>query len=113
MDEILQKKLNDAVWVAHSLFDRGKTSGSSANLSILHNGTIYITASGTCFGTLQASDFAAVTMDGETKSALKPSKELRTCRQSSIPTARILCCGRAAGLTGRQRYCRHIRRTWE
>lgn len=28
MDEILKKKLEDAVWVAHSLFERGKTSGS-------------------------------------------------------------------------------------
>ena len=38
MDEILKKKLEDAVWVAHSLFERGKTSGSSANMSFLHNG---------------------------------------------------------------------------
>lgn len=76
MDEILQKKLNDAVWVAHSLFERGKTSGSSANLSILHNGTIYISASGTCFGTLSVQDFAAVSMGGKAKSSLKPSKEL-------------------------------------
>ena len=52
MDEILKKKLEDAVWVAHSLFERGKTSGSSANMSFLHNGNVYITASGTCFGTL-------------------------------------------------------------
>ena len=38
MDEILKKKLEDAVWVAHSLFERGKTSGSSANMSFLHDG---------------------------------------------------------------------------
>ena len=58
MDEILKKKLEDAVWVAHSLFERGKTSGSSANMSFLHDGNVYITASGTCFGTLTADDFA-------------------------------------------------------
>ena len=48
MDEILKKKLEDAVWVAHSLFERGKTSGSSANMSFLHNGNVYITAYGPC-----------------------------------------------------------------
>ena len=49
MNELLQKKLNDAVWAAHSLFERGKTSGSSANMSFLHDGVVYITASGSCF----------------------------------------------------------------
>lgn len=45
MDELLHKKLQDAVWAAHSLFERGKTSGS-------------------CFGTLTEEDFAMVTLDG-------------------------------------------------
>ena len=75
MDEILKKKLEDAVWVAHSLFERGKTSGSSANMSFLHNGNVYITASGTCFGTLTADDFAVVSMDGESLNGKKASKE--------------------------------------
>ena len=59
-DNDLETILSDAVWAAHSLFRRGKTSGSSANLSVIHNGVIYISASGTCFGTLTTSDFAAV-----------------------------------------------------
>lgn len=71
-----EQKLYDAVWIAHSLFERGKTSGSSANLSFLHDGKIYITASGTCFGTLTQDDFAAASMDGERLNSLKPSKEL-------------------------------------
>lgn len=76
MSEELKRKLKDAVWIAHSLFERGKTSGSSANLSFLHEGKIYISASGTCFGTLTADDFAVVSMSGERLNSLKPSKEL-------------------------------------
>lgn len=76
MDEVLVEKLNDAVWAAHSLFERGKTSGSSANMSFLHDGNIYISASGTCFGTLCNEDFAVVSFDGEVLNGRKPSKEL-------------------------------------
>lgn len=76
MDEVLNKKLKDAVWAAHSLFERGKTSGSSANMSFLHEGNIYITASGTCFGTLTEEDFAIVSMDGIPQNEKKASKEL-------------------------------------
>lgn len=75
MDEMLQKKLKDAIWAAHSLFERGKTSGSSANMSFLHNGNVYITASGTCFGTLTEDDFAVVTLDGIPQNDKKASKE--------------------------------------
>lgn len=75
MDELLQKKLNEAVWVAHSLFERGKTSGSSANMSFLHEGNVYITASGSCFGTLTEEDFAVVTLEGKPLNGKKASKE--------------------------------------
>ena len=75
MDDLLQKKLQDAVWAAHSLFERGKTSGSSANMSFLHDGVVYITASGSCFGTLTEEDFAAVTLDGTPLNNKKASKE--------------------------------------
>lgn len=76
MDEKLCVKLRDAVWVAHSLFDRRKTSGSSANMSFLHEGNIYITASGTCFGTLTEEDFAVVSLEGIPQNDRKASKEL-------------------------------------
>lgn len=76
MTQTLEEKLRDAVWVAHSLFERGKTSGSSANMSFLHDGKIYITASGTCFGTLREEDFAVVERDGTPVGAKKASKEL-------------------------------------
>lgn len=75
MDIQLQKKLRDAVWAAHSLFERGKTSGSSANMSFLHDGNMYISQSGTCFGTLTEDQFAVMTMDGVGRDGKKPSKE--------------------------------------
>lgn len=74
--EELNKKLEEAIWCAKSLFNRSKVSGSSANLSFLHNGHIYITGSGTCFGNLTKEDFSEVTIDQEYVSGKKPSKEL-------------------------------------
>lgn len=75
MDE-LERKKKEAIWVAKSLFDRGKTAGSSANLSFRHGNEIYISGSGTCFGTLKESDFSVVDMDGRHIAGIKPSKEL-------------------------------------
>lgn len=74
-DPELDRKLEDAVWAAHSLFERGKTSGSSANMSFAHNGHIYVTASGSCFGTLKKDDFSCIDKDGSVISGKKPSKE--------------------------------------
>ncbi|MGJ9460032.1 class II aldolase/adducin family protein [Oceanobacillus sp. CF4.6] len=76
MDKTLENKLDDAMWIAHSLFERGKATGSVANLSFLHKDKVYITASGTCFGRLKRSDFAIVDMEGNRHDKLKPSKEL-------------------------------------
>jgi 3-dehydro-4-phosphotetronate decarboxylase len=76
LDKTLEEKFTDAIWVAHSLFNRGKASGSIANLSFVHEGKVYITATGTCFGTLQRNEFAIVDMDGNPYDELKPSKEL-------------------------------------
>jgi ribulose-5-phosphate 4-epimerase/fuculose-1-phosphate aldolase len=76
MDGELQQKLATAVWIARSLFERGKTAGSTANLSFRHNDAIYITGSGTCFGTLTGEQFAAVAADGTVPGKMAPSKEL-------------------------------------
>ena len=75
MEDSLEKKLRDSVWVCHSLFERGKTSGSSANMSFRHGDRIYITASGTCFGTMREEDFTVLAMYGTPVSERKPSKE--------------------------------------
>ena len=76
MDATLKNKIETAIWVGKSLFDRGKTAGSSANMSFRHNDTIYISGSGTCFGTLSESSFSVVDLDGNNVSGIKPSKEL-------------------------------------
>ena len=75
MDTALDLKFNEALWVAHSLFNRGKASGSIANLSFKHNDKIYITATGTCFGTLTRDEFSIIDLEGNQLDELKPSKE--------------------------------------
>lgn len=75
MEKEWKDKLEHAVWAARSLFDRGKTSGSSANLSFRHGDSIYITGSGTCFGTLTEESFSRITMQGQHLDGIRPSKE--------------------------------------
>lgn len=67
--------MEEALWVAHSLFQRGKASGSSANLSFRLGDKIYVTGSGTCFGRLQAYEFSVMSMAGEHLEGIRPSKE--------------------------------------
>lgn len=75
MEKELREKLDKAIWVAHNLFQRSRTTGSSANLSFLHGQTMYITGSGSCFGTLDEEQFAAVDLDGNPMGGRRPSKE--------------------------------------
>lgn len=72
----LQTRIDEAIWIAKSLFERGKTSGSSANMSFLYDNKVYITASGTCFGNLTKNSFAIVDLEGKSVNGKKPSKEL-------------------------------------
>ncbi len=71
----LEQKIQDAIWIAGQLFSRGKATGSSANMSFMHDGDIYITGSGTCFGRLAPESFSRIKKDG-TIEGIKPSKEL-------------------------------------
>lgn len=71
----LKYKKETAIWIAKSLFDRNRTTGSSANMSFLHDGKVYITQSGSCFGTLTEDEFAVLDLDGNILSENKPSKE--------------------------------------
>ncbi len=75
MNRELDKKLEQTIWVARSLFQRGKTAGSTANISFRHEGCIYISGSGTCFGTLQKEEFAVMDPEGKHIKGPKPSKE--------------------------------------
>lgn len=72
----LDKKLNDAIWIGKTLFNRNKVSGSSANLSFIHDEKIYITGSGTCFGNLVKEDFAVTDRQGNHLDGIRASKEL-------------------------------------
>lgn len=72
----LDEKFDCACWVAHKLFDRQMGPGTTGNLSFRHDGKIYITASGTCFGKLTISDFSVYDMEKKETSGPKPSKEL-------------------------------------
>lgn len=76
MEHELRALLDAACQTAHSLFERGKTSGSSANLSFQYQDRIYITGSGTCFGTLTPADFAVCDRSGTPLTEIRPSKEL-------------------------------------
>lgn len=75
MDITLDAKLTSALWVSHSLFERGKTSGASANMSFKHGDTIYITTSGSCFGTMGPADFIPINENGTPCGDGNPSKE--------------------------------------
>lgn len=88
-DSKLNEMYEEAIWTARSLFDRGKTSGSSANLSFLYEGRIYITGSGTCFGRLTKQDFSVLDSDGTWISGKKPSKEFPMHRLLYAKSARI------------------------
>ena len=70
-----ETELKDTLWAAHSLFDRGRVSGSSANISFRIGDTIYISASGTCFGTLSPEDLVPMDLSGKPLGKKKPSKE--------------------------------------
>ena len=79
----LEGKLDLACRIAKSYFDRGMGSGTTGNLSFMHDGKIYITASGTCFGFLTPEDFAVVPYPAQEGAGAadagtgkKPSKEL-------------------------------------
>ena len=63
-EQSLEEKLEQAIWIAHSLFERGKTAGSTANMSFRDGDKIYVTGSGTCFGTLKKEEFAVIDMNG-------------------------------------------------
>ncbi|GHS87515.1 class II aldolase [Synergistales bacterium] len=75
MGSELNGLLKEAIWITTSLFNRGKVSGATANLSFICGDEIYITATGSCFGSLREEDFARVGRDGALLGGPKPSRE--------------------------------------
>lgn len=77
--QTLEEKKHQAVWIAHSLFERGKTSGTTANLSFREGELLWVTRSGSCFGTLTEEDLIPVRLNDGLPlhpEGPKPSKEL-------------------------------------
>lgn len=70
-----RNELKAAIRIGKVLFDRGKVSGSSANISFREADRFYITASGTCFGFLKEDDFSVLDIHGNHIKGPKPSKE--------------------------------------
>ena len=75
-EDELTDLFHQAEWIGKQLFARNKVSGSSANMSFLHDGRIYITGTGTCFGNLDRRSFAVCNRAGECLNDVRPSKEL-------------------------------------
>lgn len=78
MGQTLAEKKELAVWIARCLFARGRTSGTTANLSFLHEDSLYITCSGSCFGTLTEDQLVEIRPGGTCMDSAgrDPSKEL-------------------------------------
>lgn len=68
-------KIDEAIWIAKTLFYRNKVSGSTANLSFIENDKLFITATGSCFGNLNRDSFSIIENDKVTND-IRPSKEL-------------------------------------
>lgn len=71
----LQQKINEAIWICHTLFQQGKVTGSTSNLSFKHEEKVYITGTNVCFGRITKDDFSIIQLDGQVLSEKKPSKE--------------------------------------
>ncbi len=71
------EKKEQAVWIARSLFNRGMTSGTTANISFRDGNSLWISRSGSCFGLLTENDLVECNMSGTPLSTdEKPSKEV-------------------------------------
>lgn len=75
--QTIKEKKEQAVWIARSLFDRGRTSGTTANISFRHGESLWISRSGSCFGLLTEEDFVECALSGDMLCGIgRPSKEL-------------------------------------
>lgn len=58
MDDVLKSKYEEAIWIAKALFQHRIITGTTGNISFLHNKKMYITKSGSCLGKLDMDSFA-------------------------------------------------------
>jgi ribulose-5-phosphate 4-epimerase/fuculose-1-phosphate aldolase len=69
------EKLEAAITTAHLLFERQKVTGSTGNISFLHEGLMFVSAGGSSFGALSTDSFVPVDLSGAVRGDIKPSKE--------------------------------------
>ena len=74
MDDVLKSKYEEAIWIAKALFQHRIITGTTGNISFLHNKKMYITKSGSCLGKLDMDSFAITDLNGNILFN-KPSKE--------------------------------------
>ena len=68
-------QMEEMLWTAQTLFDRGDTTGTTGNISLYENGCMYISSSGGCFGKLSKESLCQMDLDGKIKNDAIPSKE--------------------------------------
>ena len=64
MDDVLKSKYEEAIWIAKALFQHRIITGTTGNISFLHNKKMYITKSGSCLGKLDMDSFAITDLNG-------------------------------------------------
>lgn len=74
MEQCINIKMKEAIWTAHQLFEKQLVTGSTGNISFLHENIMYISQSGSCFGRIDENSFSKITMSGEILEGV-PSKE--------------------------------------
>lgn len=74
MDE-LKVKFEQVIWIAKTLFKRSMVTGSTGNISFRNENDVYISGSGTCFGTIKEGQFSRLSLKGNVINSVKPSKE--------------------------------------
>lgn len=71
----IRKRLEQAVWVARTLFQRGRVTGNTGNISLRIGERIYVSASGSTFASLTEEQFGVTDLDGRILEGPKMSKE--------------------------------------
>lgn len=77
MQDLVSVMKTQAVSIAHCLFERGKVTGSTGNISFRAGDVVYVSSSGGSFGFIGPDDFVALDLQGRAAGAAggKPSKE--------------------------------------
>jgi ribulose-5-phosphate 4-epimerase/fuculose-1-phosphate aldolase len=76
MTESVESALRlSVVSAARSIFTRNLTHGSTGNISVRHENTIFVTPTGSSLGTVEPDDLSVIALDGSHVGGPKPSKE--------------------------------------